>query len=76
MLAVTFQEEVVLSAAMLEATGPGYPVAKWAIALTFAYYMDGYEPAERTSVSRLGAYLLVTLLGLGPGLFSTTQLVL
>lgn len=76
-LETTFQEEVVLSAALLEATGPGYPLTKWAIALVFAYHMDGYEAhTDGTSVSRLGAYLLVTLLGLGPGLFSTTQLVL
>lgn len=76
LLATTYQEEVVLSAALLEATGPGYPAAKWAIALLFTWSMDSYTPGEASSISRLAAYALVTLLGLGPGLFSTTQLVL
>lgn len=74
-LAGRFQEEVLLSAVILEATGPGYPIAKWALALVFAYYVDADPSEDRPSISRLGAYLLVGLLGMVPALFSTTQLV-
>lgn len=74
-LAGRFQEEVLLSAVILEATGPGYPIAKWALALIFAYYVDADPSEDRPSISRLGAYLLVGLLGMVPALFSTTQLV-
>lgn len=74
-LAGRFQEEVLLSAVILEATGPGYPIAKWALALIFAYYVDADPSEDETSISRLGGYLLVGLLGMVPALFSTTQLV-
>lgn len=74
-LAGRFQEEVLLSAVILEATGPGYPIAKWALALIFAYYVDADPSEDGTSIARLGAYLLVGLLGMVPALFSTTQLV-
>lgn len=73
-LAGRFQEEVLLSAALLEAIGPGYPIAKWGIALVFVYYMDAIDAPPGPSIWRLGTYLLVALLGLVPGLFSTTQL--
>lgn len=74
-LAGRFQEQVAVSATLLDTTGLGYPLAKWGIALAFVTFLDGDRTLSRSGIARLGAYLVVALLGLGPGLFSTTQVI-
>lgn len=71
-----FQEEVALSALVLDAAGPLYPLAKWGIALAFVLFLEQAErgAGELEGRGRVGAYLLVVLFGLGPGLFSAIQL--
>lgn len=73
LVAGRFQEEVLVSAKLLEVAGPGYPLAKWIVALAFVYFLEEEQVPGTTGVPRLAAYLVVTLLGLGPGLFSATQ---
>lgn len=74
-LTVDFAEQVPLSAWLLETTGPGYAAAKWLVALSVVYFVDGKPwPARPEPTGRLGFYLFVALLGLGPGLFSASRL--
>lgn len=69
------REQVPLSALLLETTGIGYPIVKWGIALLVVYALD-VSAAGRGGTdasSRALMYLVVVLVGLGPGLFSTVQ---
>lgn len=71
-----FHEEVALSALLLEYSGVGFPLLKWLLALVVAYTIDRPRPThlQMAPAKRLGFYLLITYLGLGPGLYSSSRL--
>lgn len=73
-LASPLREQVVLSALLLETTGVGYPLVKWALAVALVLVAHRGQAARSPPAARAGYELLVILLGLGPGLFSATQL--
>lgn len=75
LLETTLREQVRLSALILDATGVGYPIAKWGLALVIVHAVDGARGTRHgDAASRIGLYLLVIFLGLGPGLYSSMQL--
>lgn len=70
-----FQENILLSHFILTTTKVGYPILKWALAIMIAYALDAREHEPRTStISRLAVYLTLVVVGMGPALFSGTQL--
>lgn len=74
-LDVAFSEQVAVSAWLIENTGPGYVVVKWSLALVIVYVIDGKPwPARPDPMTRLATYLFTAFIGLGPGLFSATRL--
>lgn len=66
-----FHEQVPLSGLVLATTGVGYPLLKWclAMAIAFAFERHTWSLASR----RVGLYLLILALGLGPALYSALQ---
>lgn len=75
LLARDMHEQVALSAWLLEYTGIGYPIVKWLLALGIAWALEqGWRNAAQPAAQRTGAYFAVILLGLGPGLYSTANL--
>ncbi len=76
-LAGGFEEAVPLSAFLIDHAGPGFALVKWGVALGFVYALDVAGGArESGGVARLGAYLLVALLGVVPSVFSSTQVLI
>ena len=68
-------EQVALSAWLLEATGIGYPIAKWALALAIAFLLEReWRVAREPTAKRAGIYLALIFVGLGPALYSTASL--
>ena len=67
-----FQEQVPLSRLILEASGIGYPVLKWALAIGIGITLEATR--FKSASHRVGVYLLLFWVGLGPALFSGFQL--
>ena len=68
-------EQVALSAWLLETTGIGYPIAKWALALTIAFLLErDWRSVHEPTIKRAGIYLALIFVGLGPALYSTASL--
>lgn len=76
LLAQASHEQVWLSALLIEWTGPGYVLVKWGLAIVLVRVLDG--PGIRTRVSdpvhRLGLYLLMAYISMGPAIYSTVGL--
>lgn len=69
------REQMPLSAWLLETTGIGYPLVKWTLAVALSYGLAAGAPAQGTGAPRgVGTFLLVAMLGLGPGLWSASNL--
>ncbi len=68
-----FHEQVPLSRLVLEATGVGYPLLKWGLAIGIGFALS--STPFRTSPQRIGLYLILLWVGLGPALYSGFQLV-
>lgn len=71
----TMTEQVPLSAWLLETTGIGYPIVKWALALVIAYLLEReWRTGDEPTAKRTGIYLALIFVGLGPALYSTASL--
>lgn len=74
-LAREMHEQVALSRFLLEATGIGYPIVKWILALALALMLEGaWTKSNESLPRRTGTYLALIFVGLGPALYSTANL--
>lgn len=68
-------EQVALSAFLLEATGVGYPLLKWALAIVLAVVLErSWVKSPQSLPRRTGIYLGLIFVGLGPAIYSTASL--
>lgn len=68
-------EQVALSAWLLETTGVGYPIVKWGLALGIAFLLEReWRAVKEPAAKRIGIYLAILFVGLGPALYSTASL--
>lgn len=67
-----FHEQVPLSDLILRATGVGYPILKWALALAIGYALENH--GWKSASKRIAFYLVLLAIGLGPALYSGSQL--
>lgn len=68
-------EQVALSAFLLEATGIGYPIVKWALAVGLALVLErSWSKSPESLPRRTGTYLALLFVGLGPAIYSTSSL--
>ncbi len=75
MLAREMHEQIALSAFLLETTGVGYPIVKWALALGLALVLErAWAKSPESLPRRTGTYLGLIFVGLGPALYSTASL--
>ncbi|MHB1260213.1 MAG: DUF63 family protein [Thermoplasmatota archaeon] len=75
MLTREMHEQVALSAFLLEATGIGYPIVKWILALALALMLErAWAKSPESLLRRTGIYLALIFVGLGPALYSTASL--
>lgn len=76
LLAHASQEQIWLSAFLIQWTGPGYILAKWALALVLVRVLDGPGARNRLTdpIHRLGLYLLMAYISMGPAIYSTVRL--
>ena len=75
LLAREMHEQVALSAFLLEATGIGYPLIKWALALVLAFVLErSWAKSPQSLPRRTGIYLGLIFVGLGPAVYSTASL--
>lgn len=75
LLDATMTEQMPVSAFLLEYTGFGYPLTKWALALAIAYLLErGWGESAEPAAKRTATYLVLIVFGLGPGLYSTARL--
>lgn len=75
LLAEPMTEQVALSAWLLETTGIGYPIAKWALAIAIAFILErDWRGSTEPTPRRTGIYLALIFLGLGPALYSAASL--
>lgn len=75
LLARELHEQMPLSAFLLEATGIGYPILKWALALGLALVLERvWVKSPESLPRRTGIYLGLIFVGLGPAIYSTANL--
>lgn len=78
LLAQPSHEQMAVSAFLIEWTGPGYILAKWALAILLVRILDG--PAMRHRLAepshRFMLYVIMAYVGMGPAIFSTARLFL
>lgn len=70
----TFYEQMPASDWILENLGPGYIVVKWALALGIVLGIESKDAWNESAPKRVGIYLVIAMLGFGPGLFSAGNL--
>lgn len=74
-LARDMHEQMPVSAFLLEATGIGYPVVKWGLALALAFMLErSWANSTEPTLKRTGIYLALIFVGLGPALYSSASL--
>lgn len=76
LLAQPSHEQIWLSAFLIQWTGPGYILAKWGLAIVLVRVLDGPSIRSRVTdpVHRLGLYLLMAYISMGPAIYSTAGL--
>ncbi len=76
LLAQPSHEQIALSAFLIEWTGPGYVLAKWALALVIIRILDGPGVRHRLAdpFHRFMLYLVMAYVGMGPAIYSTVRL--
>lgn len=78
LLAHPSQEQMAVSAFLIQWTGPGYVLAKWGLALLVVMALDRRDAGSRVEdpFHRAMVYLVVAYVGMGPAIFSTVRLFL
>lgn len=70
-----YHEEVALSALILRYAGIAYPLLKWALALGVTYAIERWAGKEHSDpAGRVTYFLTLIYVGLGPGLYSSIQI--
>jgi uncharacterized membrane protein len=76
LLAQASTEQIALSAFLIEWTGPGYILAKWALAIILVRVLDGPGMRHRLAdpLHRFMLYLVMAYIGMGPAIYSSVNL--